>query len=71
MNAKLLISNDDALSWSDGSAQPLFTISQETVERVRDFRNTHPDISTEFFTKELNSAIVEMLFRIEREYNGE
>jgi hypothetical protein len=70
MNAQLIISNDDQLTWSDGSASPLFTINHNVIEEIRNFRRLHPDITTEFFNQELNTAIVELLFRIDHESRG-
>lgn len=49
---------------------PTFTLSQQTLEKMREFRRSHPTITTEFFDHELNATLVEMLYRMDREYQG-
>lgn len=69
--ARLALTNNNTLILVNGTLRPSIIINMETLERIRNFQSAHPDIDNEFLSKELNTAIVEMLFRIEREFNGE
>jgi hypothetical protein len=65
-----LIQENQSLLLSDPGL-PVFSIRQETLAKIREFRSSHPTITVEFFDRELNAALVEMLYRMEREFQGE
>jgi len=64
------LTQENQLFLVGGSGLPIFSISQKTLEKMREFRRSHPTITTEFFDRELNAALVEMLYRMDREYQG-
>jgi tRNA A37 threonylcarbamoyltransferase TsaD len=67
---QLTTSKDVSIGVVDNTVRILFTITNETIEKVQNFRNTHPGIDPDFFSKELNAAIKELLFRMSREFEG-
>ena len=59
----------DASFWSDDGE--LFHIDQNTIELVKNFRDNYPDITQEFFNKELNAAIEELIIHMAIEFEGQ
>ncbi len=72
-NMQHILSNNDSSYWQfrDSSAQPLFAIKQSVLEEIREFRQSHTDISPELFNQELNATLIEMLFRLDRQSRGD
>lgn len=64
------LTHNDMSVWTD-STQPLLIITQDTLESIRNFQQAHPTIDPDFFSKELNLTIKELLFRMDRESRGE
>ena len=65
------LTQENQLFLVGGSGLPIFSISQQTLQKIREFRRSHTTITQDFFDKELNSTLVEMLYRMEREFQGE
>jgi len=59
------------VSFRDNSSpRPIFTINNDVIALIGKFRRLNPDIDTEFFNRELNRTLVEMIDRIDDEYHG-
>lgn len=55
----------------DRSPKPVFTITHEVIRVIGCFRRLNPDIDEEFFNHQLNATLLEMVDRINDEFNGQ
>ncbi len=53
------------------SAFTIFTLDKSTIDRVLEFRKSHPEIGADFINKEINAAINEVVYRMEREADAQ